>query len=349
MVHVLIISAAQDITSMHSSRMSTVRCSSRFLWGGGSARGGVSQHTLRQTPPLHLPPPPLWTEFLTHACENITLPQAHLSCMYSSTCNTVARNFSCRLIIHPKMSLFWMSDRWYQNGQETFLLNHCELHISVMKAEIRTAFPLISLKTKIPLFSSIFFQLFETYFHLYFKTTFCQYYFYMVPDTESDKKNGFCRAVHTAHTRPTQIPTRFCANLSISASCVYIRLGVGQGEHTITNLTAVKKKGLIYVISSFSITKICTFIFPHFHGKFKIPWKTKSIFPMLVVGTQQKRSRITTTWQNMISYLISARDEKKQNSLFEQSARWTCYKRKPGTDRTSFPKWNGCSGNLVNH
>ena len=111
-----------------------------------------------------------------------------------------------------------------------------------MKAEIRTAFPLISLKTKISLFSSIFFQLFETYFHLYFKTTFCQYYFYMVPDIESDKKNGLCRAVHTAHTRPTQIPTRFCANLSISESCLYIRLGVGQGEHTITNLTAVKKK-----------------------------------------------------------------------------------------------------------
>ena len=30
--------------------------------------GVVSQHTLRQTPPL-------WTEFLTHASENITLPQ----------------------------------------------------------------------------------------------------------------------------------------------------------------------------------------------------------------------------------------------------------------------------------
>ena len=30
--------------------------------------GGVSQHALRQTPPL-------WTEFLTQASENITLPQ----------------------------------------------------------------------------------------------------------------------------------------------------------------------------------------------------------------------------------------------------------------------------------
>ena len=31
-------------------------------------RGVVSQHALRQTPPP-------WTEFLTHASENITLPQ----------------------------------------------------------------------------------------------------------------------------------------------------------------------------------------------------------------------------------------------------------------------------------
>ena len=31
--------------------------------------GDVSQHTLRQTPP------PLWTEWLSDACENITLPQ----------------------------------------------------------------------------------------------------------------------------------------------------------------------------------------------------------------------------------------------------------------------------------
>ena len=46
-------------------------------WGvsgqGVSAQGGavVCQHALRQTPT------PLWTEFLTHACENITLPQLH--------------------------------------------------------------------------------------------------------------------------------------------------------------------------------------------------------------------------------------------------------------------------------
>ena len=44
------------------------------VWPGGCLPrvylpgGGVSQHALRQTPPL-------WTEFLTHACENITLLQ----------------------------------------------------------------------------------------------------------------------------------------------------------------------------------------------------------------------------------------------------------------------------------
>ena len=37
--------------------------------GGYLLRGVVSQHALRQTPP------PPWTEFLTHATENITFPQ----------------------------------------------------------------------------------------------------------------------------------------------------------------------------------------------------------------------------------------------------------------------------------
>ena len=49
-------------TRMHSSRMRTVRCSSRMP--GGVCLGGV-----------HLPP---WTEFLTHTCENITFPQLRL-------------------------------------------------------------------------------------------------------------------------------------------------------------------------------------------------------------------------------------------------------------------------------
>ena len=49
-------------------------CSGGCLLRGASGPGGVwsggvvSQHALRQTPAL-------WTEFLTHACENITLAQ----------------------------------------------------------------------------------------------------------------------------------------------------------------------------------------------------------------------------------------------------------------------------------
>ena len=40
-----------------------------YLPKGSVCPGGcVSQHAMGQTPPL-------WTEFLTHACENITLPQ----------------------------------------------------------------------------------------------------------------------------------------------------------------------------------------------------------------------------------------------------------------------------------
>ena len=53
-------------TRMHSIRMSTVRCSgrlrgSRGVQGNVCVKGGV-----------HLP---RWTEFLTQACENITVPQ----------------------------------------------------------------------------------------------------------------------------------------------------------------------------------------------------------------------------------------------------------------------------------
>ena len=58
---------------MHSSRMRTactltVSPSMLCSRGGVWSRGVVSQHALRQTPPP-------WTEFLTHASENITLPQ----------------------------------------------------------------------------------------------------------------------------------------------------------------------------------------------------------------------------------------------------------------------------------
>ena len=86
------------LTRMHSSRMRTIRCSSYLPgWGGSSqggvcprrclpcrvcprgrclSRGGVCQWVLSMSmggladiPP----PPPSWTEFLTHACGNITL------------------------------------------------------------------------------------------------------------------------------------------------------------------------------------------------------------------------------------------------------------------------------------
>ena len=57
--------------------MSTVRCSSRLLRGclpggclsRGVCRGGVC---------LGVYTSPLWTEFLTHACENIAFPQLRL-------------------------------------------------------------------------------------------------------------------------------------------------------------------------------------------------------------------------------------------------------------------------------
>ena len=77
---------------MHSSRMRTVRCSGCLIWGGevsargASAQGGVCLGGVclggRCLPGgVYLgghTPPPLWTEFLTHACENITFPQLHL-------------------------------------------------------------------------------------------------------------------------------------------------------------------------------------------------------------------------------------------------------------------------------
>ena len=64
-------------TRMHSSRMLTVRWSSRlggfaYMSARGCLPGGVC--TGECTPPS----PPLWKEFLTHACENITFPQLHL-------------------------------------------------------------------------------------------------------------------------------------------------------------------------------------------------------------------------------------------------------------------------------
>ena len=63
-------------TRMHTSRMRTIRCSGR-QWGDAFqhalGRGGcVSQHALgRGCLPLPIP----WTEFLTHAWENIIFPK----------------------------------------------------------------------------------------------------------------------------------------------------------------------------------------------------------------------------------------------------------------------------------
>ena len=67
-------------TRMHSSRMRTARFSGHLGWevpagGGVVCPGGV-----------HLPP---WTEFLTHACENITFPQLLLREVMTDTCENI--------------------------------------------------------------------------------------------------------------------------------------------------------------------------------------------------------------------------------------------------------------------
>ena len=55
-------------TRMYSSRMRTVRCSGRRV-------GCLPQCMLGYMPSGCWDTPRLWTEFLTHACENITFPQ----------------------------------------------------------------------------------------------------------------------------------------------------------------------------------------------------------------------------------------------------------------------------------
>ena len=80
---------------MHSSRMRTVRCSGHLGVGvclGGGVQGGVCLEGVCLggvkvgvcLGGVHLHP---WTEFLTHAFENITFPQLLL--------RTVKREFSC--------------------------------------------------------------------------------------------------------------------------------------------------------------------------------------------------------------------------------------------------------------
>ena len=70
-------------TRMHSSRMRTVRCSSRLLWGvcpGGVSAQGVSTQGVSDWGGMSArgclpdtPPPPV--DRMADACENITLPQ----------------------------------------------------------------------------------------------------------------------------------------------------------------------------------------------------------------------------------------------------------------------------------
>ena len=70
---------------MHSSRMRTVDCSGRR----GGAAAGVSAQMGGVCPGR-----PPWTEFLTHACENITFPQLLLRTVKISLMFHGNRNYS---------------------------------------------------------------------------------------------------------------------------------------------------------------------------------------------------------------------------------------------------------------
>ena len=96
---------------MHSGRMRTVRCSGHpggcLLGGGVYLEGGVypagwcvSRGCLPRgggvcpggcLPRVGVPPTPLppWTEFLAHACENITFPQLLLQTATRACVNSV--------------------------------------------------------------------------------------------------------------------------------------------------------------------------------------------------------------------------------------------------------------------
>ena len=95
---------------MHSSRMRTVRSSSRLLWGGGVCPvvGGVSQHALEQTPA------PLWTEWLTDRCKNITFPQLRLRTVISIHCgfNRTNQTIAGCLGVHVSRRPVSHNTRW---------------------------------------------------------------------------------------------------------------------------------------------------------------------------------------------------------------------------------------------
>ena len=89
-------------TRMHSSRMCNICCSGRLgVWGclprgclpGGSVQGSCLP---RGCLPRGCTPPPLWTEFLTHAFENITFPQLRLW-----------------TVIIDKLTYYWQTSQWY--------------------------------------------------------------------------------------------------------------------------------------------------------------------------------------------------------------------------------------------
>ena len=76
------------VTRLHSSRMRTARSltvsPSMLCWGGVAGPGGCLVRGVAWSggggipacTEADPPPPPLWTEFLTHASENIILPQS---------------------------------------------------------------------------------------------------------------------------------------------------------------------------------------------------------------------------------------------------------------------------------
>ena len=117
-------------TRMYSSRIRTVRCSSHLLGGGclpsresaqggclpgtstqGGLPGGVSAQEVSAhgciSPgrcladvPHPTPHPPPWTEFLTHACENITFPQLRLRTVNINWSLIVIQQLKCKSRLH---------------------------------------------------------------------------------------------------------------------------------------------------------------------------------------------------------------------------------------------------------
>ena len=108
-------------TRKHSSRMRTVR----LLGGGVSLPGGVypSMHWGR--------PPPLWTEWLTDRCKNITFPQLRLWTVI--ICLREGINFSIYFIFTSLVFEQWRREHNYDCRLPegfTQLLNLTELYLN---------------------------------------------------------------------------------------------------------------------------------------------------------------------------------------------------------------------------